>query len=148
MRCYHFCNTYLASIQHGIQSAHAQMELFVKYRDTNTPQHHVLFNWAHHHKTMICLNGGMHKDMKLILEHVASASNPYPWSVFYEDSDAIDGLLTNIAVVLPESFYDNVKPVLTARATNDPTLLTSSSVGWTQWHFEMAELMGRLRLAQ
>lgn len=148
MRCYHFCNMYLASIQHGIQSAHAQMELFVKYSDPQCPHYLELYTWAQYHKTMICLNGGMHVNMKSLLEHVSSPDNPHSWSCFYEDDDAVNGLLTNVAVVLPGYFYDNVPQVMLSQTTNDLVLLASASAGWTPWHFKMAELMHKLRLAQ
>jgi len=129
MRCYHFGNFYLSQIQQGIQSAHAQMELFVKYKNIDFAQYvaenpyrsaaeypsmyerrvskHVqLFDWAQNHKTMICLNGGMYSDLQDILKVVDNDDNPYPWASFKEDQNALAGMLTNIAIVLPEDVYD------------------------------------------
>jgi len=112
MRCYHFSNMYLSSIQVGIQSAHAQMELFVKYRP-DTPdvseryakKVETLYDWGHNHKTMICLNAGFNSEMQAIEDFLSSDDNPYPWASFYESEEAMGGLLTNIAIVLPERIY-------------------------------------------
>ena len=105
MRCYHLSNMYLSSIQAGLQSAHSQMELFVKYSG-GTPKGVQLYEWALNHKTMIILNGGFLSTMKEVLEFLDSEDNPYPWSVFYESEEAMGGMLTNIAIVLPEKIYE------------------------------------------
>jgi len=109
MRCYHFSNMYLSSIQVGIQSAHAQMELFVKYNPSKAKVDamavDLLYEWAERHKTMICLNAGFNSEMEAIKGFLKSKDNPYPWSAFYESEEAMGGLLTNIAIVLPEDVY-------------------------------------------
>lgn len=123
MRCYHFGNYYLSSIQQGIQAAHAQMELFNKYdkidlydygisSGSNPPEHIVrradlankLFDWSKHHKTMVCLNGGNNKDLQDIKE-LFTMNNVYPWSYFCEDNNSLGGIITNVAIVLPEDIY-------------------------------------------
>ena len=104
MRCYHLNNMYLSSIQQGIQSAHAQMELFVKYVD-NSPQKEMLYDWGKNHKTMIVLNGGYLADMQEALEFFMHPENPYAFAEFYEGEDALGGIMTNIAIVLPEKIY-------------------------------------------
>jgi len=112
-RCYHFGNFYLSSIQQGIQAAHAQMELFNKYTPNlgnmnevdDVPQIDMLFTWSTEHKTMICLNGGMNIDLINIHDILATDRNPYPWSRFLEHGDALNGLLTNLAIVLPEFIF-------------------------------------------
>lgn len=127
MRCYHFGNFYLSSIQQGIQSAHAQMELFVKYQDTGINyaedyqptineieyQQKVndLYDWAENHKTMVCLNGGALQDLKNIEELMKDVGNKYPWSTFYEDEYSLGAILTNIAIVLPEEIYDTAAKI-------------------------------------
>jgi len=109
MRCYHFSNMYLSSIQVGIQSAHAQMELFVKYNPSKAKADgmavDLLYEWAERHKTMICLNAGFNSEMLKIAAFLKSEDNPYPWSTFCESEEAMGGLLTNIAIVLPERIY-------------------------------------------
>lgn len=104
MRCYHLCNMYLSSIQQGIQSAHSQMELFVKYRK-NSAQKEKLYNWAENHKTMIVLNGGYMETMNSALDFFKNEENPYPYAYFKESPEALGGILTNIAIVLPEKIY-------------------------------------------
>jgi hypothetical protein len=108
LRCYHFCNVYLSSIQHGIQSAHAQTEMFVKY-NTRSKQKTKLFQWAMLHKTMICLNGGNNQDMLSIFNMLDGSDNPYPWACFYEDDESLNGLLTNIAIVVPFDVYNTAE---------------------------------------
>ena len=104
MRCYHLCNMYLSSIQQGVQSAHAQMELFVKYQEDSTKKS-ILFDWAENHKTMIVLNGGFLSDMKESINFFRENDNPNPFAVFHESEEALGGILTNIAIVLPEKIY-------------------------------------------
>ena len=126
MRCYHFGNFYLSSIQQGIQAAHAQMELFVKYREIGVDYDNInhlieeckyqqqvddLYDWAKYHKTMVCLNGGALGDLKNIEVLMKDAENKYPWSVFYEDEYSLGAILTNIAIVLPEEIYDTAAKI-------------------------------------
>lgn len=112
MRCYHFGNYYMSSIQQGIQAAHCQMELFVKYENAIVPgyvttQKRDLYDWTKYHKTMICLSGGNNNQLKEIKE----LFGPYPWSYFCEDEDSLGGILTNVAIILPESIYDTAAKI-------------------------------------
>lgn len=108
-RCYHFGNFYLSPIQQGIQAAHAQMELFNKYcphiyndnQVDDIPAIDMLFTWSNKHKTMICLNGGDLASMNEIKEKICVEDNIYPFATFNESEDALGGILTNIAIVLP-----------------------------------------------
>ena len=118
-RCYHFGNFYLSSIQQGIQAAHAQMELFNKYTPNlgndnmidDVPQIDMLFTWSNYHKTMICLNGGMNIDLITIHDTLETDINPYPWSRFIEHTDALNGLLTNVVIVLPEFIFGTAEKI-------------------------------------
>lgn len=105
MRCYHFCHYYLSGIQAGIQSAHAQMELFVKYQVPSPPKKQ-LYHWASKHKTMICLNGGNSAQLDDTIDLLKNPNNPYAWSVFAEDEQSLKSIITNVAIVLPEYIYD------------------------------------------
>lgn len=125
MRCYHFGNFYMSTIQQGIQAAHAQMELFLKYQpldseffdkhfETNNDRAvyegavQMLFEWASSHKTMICLNGGTNLDLQRIEGIMEMDDNPYPWSSFYEEEGALteSKALTNVAIIIPEKIYE------------------------------------------
>ena len=125
LRCYHFCNMYMSSIQQGIQAAHAQTAMFIKYDKSKADYYSddipenaptvdeqlfndctkMLYEWGENHQTMICLNGGYLENMKTIVEHLAHSDNPFPWSTFHESQEAMGGMLTNIAIVLPDYIY-------------------------------------------
>lgn len=108
LRVYHFGNMYLSSIQQGIQSAHAQMELFLKYNPiSEQPVDKIgqVFDWASKHKTMICLNAGYASSLFELKSLLESEENPFAWSYFVESEEALQGVLTNICVILPERIY-------------------------------------------
>lgn len=111
MRLYTFTNWYLSSIQQGIQAGHAAVELFVKYRDSDSIQHFFLYNWAEYHKTFVCLNGGNNEGISEIFNLLSSDDNDYPWAPFYEDEQSLSGILTSIAIVLPDSIYDTAAKI-------------------------------------
>lgn len=101
----------MSSIQQGIQASHAQMEMFIKYQCSEGLLEEQLQEWATHHKTMICLNGGMNSDLfdiKTLMEH---KDNTFPWSFFEESEAAMGGMLTNIAIVLPERIYETASKI-------------------------------------
>lgn len=123
MRCYTFGNYYMSSIQQGIQAAHSISELFVKYYDFELDDNssvleqeryfikESLYDWAENHKTMVCLNGGALGDLKNIRELMLDPENKYAWSTFYEDEHSLGEILTNIAIILPESIYDSAAKI-------------------------------------
>ena len=133
MRCYHFGNYYMSSIQQGIQAAHCQMELFVKYRDLcglylddyqmSTAEYEYqekvddLYDWAENHKTMICLNGGNLQGLKDIESLFQSEQNMFPWATFYEDEMSLGGILTNVCIVLPEDIYEIASKIRSSEYT-------------------------------
>ena len=107
MRIYHFGNFYMSSIQQGIQAAHCQTEMAMNYSGTVVNEAVIMYkDWAVNHKTMICLNGGMNIDLEDIKYLMEVPENPYPWSFFQEAEEAMGGMLTNVAIVLPEKIYN------------------------------------------
>ena len=114
MRIYHFGNFYMSSIQQGIQAAHCQTEMFLKYNEYVPPgtepiileKQDMLYEWAANHKTMICLSGGMDINLQEIKQLMAQPENPFPWSYFNESEEAMNFMLTNVAVILPEEIYE------------------------------------------
>lgn len=118
MRCYHFCNMYLAGVHAGIQSAHAQHELAMKYLgdgfntemfDSEFPHVQAAFSlvdWAKNHKTIILLNGGMQGDILKMEQFLDGCNDRYPHASFREDEYALNGALTNVCVVLPYEMYE------------------------------------------
>lgn len=126
MRCYHFGNYYMSSIQQGIQAAHCQMSLFVKYREnsinydeTNPTIEEIeyqnavddLYDWATYHRTMICLNAGNNKQLSEVRNLFQGKENKFPWAIFYEDEDSLGGILTNVCIVLPEEIYETASKI-------------------------------------
>lgn len=103
MRAYFFGNMYLSSIQQGIQAAHVTAELFMKSHSEEGNM--FLLDWANNHKTMILLNAGYSEELRRLIEFFDSQDNPYPWASFNEGQDALDGALTCVGIVVPESIY-------------------------------------------
>ena len=171
MRCYHFGNYYMSSIQQGIQAAHAQMELFVKYKEidlyeyslsagNNHPIHiyeaaekaDMLFDWAKYHKTMVCLNGGALQDLKNIGELMKDSENKYPWSTFYEDEYSLGGILTNVAIVLPEKIYDTATKIrigeLTLQDNDVYDSFDNFYIHLTDFEVKLIELLNSCQLSK
>ena len=138
MRCYHFGNMYMSSIQQGIQAAHCQMELFMKYQD-DTDQQNMLYDWGGNHKTMICLNAGYHERLRAIADFMEDAENPYPWSTFHESQEAMGGMLTNVAIVLPEEIYEGAKELRKTEVYPE---------GLTEFQANLMQLLNRCGLAR
>ena len=83
LRCYTFTDFMYSSIQQGIQSGHAAVELFNKYLIEEGWQNgyaEVVQDWAANYKTMVCLNGGTFADV-------------CDWLCFFEDGFVIDRCL-------------------------------------------------------
>ena len=108
-RAYHFGNFYLSSIQQGIQAAHAQTSLFVKYLgmrpNLKDRKVKMFLEWADN-PTMICLNGGNNEQMHFTKDFFSSKDNPYPWCIFCEDEESLGGLLTNVVILLPKKIWN------------------------------------------
>jgi hypothetical protein len=124
MRAYFFGNMYLSSIQQGIQALHCTSEMFVKYQlppdDSlmfDVSDH--LYDWAREHKTVVLLNAGYSSTIRDIQAFMMDNDNHYPWAVFHEGDDALDGALTCLGIVLPEKIYEAARLVRTFRAGFD-----------------------------
>lgn len=110
MRRYTFTNWMLNSVQQGIQAGHAGDELFVKYRNSIEQDSKNLWTWAKYHKTYILLNGGDYKSIKEIAlyfqREACTFSWAAPWASFNEDAQSLGGLLTSVAIIVPEYIYE------------------------------------------
>lgn len=179
LRCYHFGNMYMSSIQQGIQAAHAQMAMFVKYDKAEAvnldtiPEYaptvdeclfidstKMLYEWATNHQTMICLNGGYLENMKAIAAHLTHDDNPFPWSTFHESQEAMGGMLTNIAIVLPDRIYDTAAWLRNPRNQlvtydGDPNYYYPPeantdyhNIGFTWWEGEFMDMLNKCGLAK
>lgn len=117
MRAYFFGNMYLSSIQQGIQALHCTSEMFVKYTDaiSHSPVQDILYGWADDHKTVVLLNAGYSSTIRDIQAFMIDNDNHYPWAVFHEGEDALDGALTCLGIILPEKIYEASRVVRTFR---------------------------------
>lgn len=106
MRCYTFSINYLSSIQQGIQGAHAIAELFLKYPQPNDTVGKYLYEWAKDHKTIICLNAGDFSQLSALHKCFVNYCYSYPWAAFNESEKALNGIMTSVAIVVPEYFYN------------------------------------------
>lgn len=108
MRLYTFVNhVYMSPIQHGIQSAHVVAELFNKYMTKQyygTKQCDTLIEWSTQHKTMYVMGGGGASNLQSIYDKL-SVNHPYPIALFHEGMDELNGALTCVGIVLPETVY-------------------------------------------
>lgn len=108
MRFYAAGNYYLSSIQQGIQAAHALGEMVAKYTD-DFPEENTavtMFEWLNNHKTMVLLNGGNHAALNDLYTLLTDPRNTeFPVSKFHEDEQSLAGMLTCVAIILPERLY-------------------------------------------
>ena len=114
-RLYSFVNYYLSSIQQGIQTGHAAVDIVRKYTsDANLSkrnteyQQHLVEKWADHDKTFIILNGGDSTGIDNATRTI-SANNTFPWSIFKESSDSLSGIQTCVSVIVPAYIFDVTK---------------------------------------
>ncbi len=144
MRLYCWGNMYMSSIQQGIQSLHCLSEMYVKY----TPLIDAwdggksLWDWAQNHKTVIVLNAGEMSALEKVEDLMSEVANPYPWALWRESKDAINGALTNVGVILPERMYKaaSEKKKFWRNWENRQKL--------TPWEIELADLINSTYMAR
>jgi hypothetical protein len=138
----------LSSIQQGIQSGHAAMELVNKYYDNQNPTYvvdehnwEVVLDWIQNDKTIVCLNGGNSESMFEWETFLNTYENPFPWVAFHEDESSMEGILTSIALILPERIYGVDLEELYAMASFIPGKFTS-------WEWELVNRVKSTGLAR
>jgi len=112
LRFYCFVNFYLSSIQQGIQTGHAAVDLVRKYaldgeEDPSVEELRraaVVVDWADNHKTFIILNGGDNDGISHA-QNIISATD-LPWAKFHESEGALDGLRTCVGAVIPDFIFN------------------------------------------
>jgi hypothetical protein len=104
LRTYVVLHTYFKSLLNGVQGGHACVEMSVKYIP-GTPESNMYQQWARVDKTLLYLDGGVSLHMHAFLSQLQSLdTNAHlPWSHFVEDQATLEGMLTAVAVILPES---------------------------------------------
>jgi len=170
LRCYTFSDFMLSSIQQGIQSGHAAVELFNKYLIEEGWQNgyaEVVQDWAANHKTMVCLNGGTYADvcdwLNFFENGLVDHENDFPF-VGFEEEEAQGGNLTSVAVILPERIFEGAK-ALREHKWNDSYVLVYDhllketritfdaktaplTLTYNEWERELMERLSRAPLAR
>ena len=121
LRLYSFVNFYMSSIQQGVQTGHAAVDLVRKYTKqqpllgpsglhpaVSATHRRMVENWADNHKTFIVLNGGNADGIRSARDIIAS-NGDFPWVAFCEDNQSLDGMMTCVSVILPENIF-SAKP--------------------------------------
>lgn len=153
LRLYSFVNFYLSSIQQGIQTAHAAVDLMMNYRcysGERTKNSALCEEWANLHKTMIVLNGGNNESLEKIFW--AAKNSGYPWAEFREDGPSLGSIRTCVAVVVPEKIF--AAKMVESDELLSPTLFRYEKetiieeYGLFSQEFELIKAIKSCRLAQ
>lgn len=146
-RCYTFTHFMLSSIQQGIQSGHAAMELVNKYYDPEVIYEQdeynfeIVLDWIRDNKTIVCLNGGNSESMIELVQFLNTYKNPFPWVTFHEDENSLEGILTSIAIILPDRIYNTDLEELYSMASFVPGQ-------FTEWEWELVNRVKSMSLAR
>ena len=116
LRLYSFCNFYLNSISQGIQTAHVIGRMSQKYRNIDSPQSELYWDWLkenQQNETIIVLNGGMGADIYEAYKKFKGSLENFgiPTGIFFEEPRALgiegsSGSPTSWACVLPDYIYN------------------------------------------
>jgi len=183
MRAYFFGNMYLSSIQQGIQAGHVVGEMAAKYcpgpdefiKEID-PYHVQFLDWAENHKVMVLLNAGYAENIHELeaffegtldvpgvtrLSEEYDGYGPYPFAIFHESDEALDGAATCFGVILPPKIYEGCKAmrkVMRDKRSSEYFLFTKhrilvledspEEIQYTKWEVELMQRMGKFRLAQ
>ena len=148
LRLYTFTNFMLSSIQQGIQSGHAAVELAMKCLrkqnvELSSGEFYMYHDWATNWKTMVCLNGGNAQDLRELVFFLSNLDNRYPWCGFFESHEALDGALTSVAIILPERIFKTASQL---RNREDLTYLYPET--FNEWELELINRLTEASLAR
>lgn len=107
-RMYFLVNQYMMGIQAGIQAGHAACRLMAEYlaEDPSNPKVQLVNKWCRQDETFILLDGGYQSRMDDFVNNVLlPVCDRYPYTKFHEEPDSLNGALTAVAFILPESIY-------------------------------------------
>lgn len=103
-RLYCLTNSYLSSLQKGLQTAHVVSEIYSCA--TELPHEKKVFDqWADQDRTIIILNGGNCASLEDFRGFLIYSNCRWPWAAFYEDKQSLNGAITAVGVIVPESVY-------------------------------------------
>jgi len=177
-RAFFFGNMYLSSIQQGIQAGHVIADMAAEYQPTGngfTPAGRMFYRWAEEDKVMILLNAGygenIHKMNDLFegtndyddeprIHESFKEECPYPFALFNESGEALDGAATCFGCILPEKIYEgkNVARKLMRqrpdiyerlRWENERILiLNKEEVQYNEWEVFLMKRLGEFGMAK
>jgi hypothetical protein len=97
---------YLGSLQKGLQTAHVVSDLaMASVMDSKIRG--AFMQWACTDKTIIVLNGGNSASLEAFEKFLGDTGCQWPWAAFREDEQSLNGAITAVGVVVPESVYQN-----------------------------------------
>ena len=108
LRLYAFNHYKLTGIHAGIQTQHSCQEMNNKFNPDisvfDERKAKILLDWATASKTTIILNGGNSEKLRGIKDLIRNSD--YPYGIFHESQEDMEGMLTNVCVVLPERVFN------------------------------------------
>lgn len=127
LRFYTYTNFYISSIQHGIQTGHASVDLLQKYRrkfdDAVNSENDsekanrimqarnnlaVVTDWADNHKTYVVLNGGDDSGINKIND--LASKTGFPFIDFKEPG--LGNIRTCVGIILPDEIFTMKRVVI------------------------------------
>ena len=153
-RCYTLTHFMLSSIQQGIQSGHAAMELVNKYYQPeplykdDEERFDTLLSWIREDKTIIALNGGNSEGLFEWYQFLNRPGyNTLPWVLFNEDENSLEGAMTSIAIIIPDRIYD-FDTATHPQCTNWGGMFNNVPPEFTAWEWELFEKIKSAPLAR
>lgn len=105
LRLYAFNHYKLCGIHAGIQTQHSTQELNNDYPTCIEGGDNDFYNWAVNWKTTIILNGGNSQNLRNIKTFLESSIHEFYWSFFHESQEDMEGILTNVCIIVPEKIF-------------------------------------------
>jgi hypothetical protein len=97
---------YLSSLQKGLQTAHVVGEIAL-CSSVRSQEKKVFNQWSEQDKTIIVLNGGNSASLQAFERFLRTSGCEWPWAAFHEDEQSLNGAITAVGVIVPESVYKN-----------------------------------------
>jgi hypothetical protein len=105
-RLYCLTNIYISSLQKGLQTAHVVSDLALAARGDSAADQ-VFSAWASQDRTIIILNGGNSLSLERWQQWLQQCGQRWPWAAFREDQQSLNGAITAVGMIVPESVYLN-----------------------------------------
>lgn len=111
-RLYAFVNNlYMSPIQWGIQTAHCVSSLMAEYfqRQSELPNRFdAVMEWAVGSPTIIVCQGTNVAGLTALNDTLGPLADKLDlaWTRFHEDEESLGGVITSVAVLVPETLYD------------------------------------------